>query len=237
MEDTYRIELLGFASSDRDEAARGLARAFDLDESLARDYLNRAPVTVRSNVQGDTAQRYAQQLLQIGADVRVVNERTGTTAEFKLAELRAAVAKKRAALEAANETSNGLKPTPTTSVESDSTVPGVDDLEKVCPACNHRQLETGCCARCGYKFTSALIARHSGEYPRIVVSEEVDVFGKVRSTAELRALRGAAPMLGRAISGSYLWTQVSSLLTGRGRRLILSLAAVALVVGLLLIAL
>ena len=193
MSDTYRIDLLGFTEFSRDDAARALAAAFGLELSLALDYVDKAPVTVRSGVGGQTARQFAHQLLGLGADVRITSESTGTTAEYNVAELRRASAAHKAAKEeearaAAERTARASRVAPPAPAEDDVT----------CPVCSHRQGPGDACTRCGYTFPSGLRERPDTDDPYDLSATDreqepeyadVDVFERLRSTAEVRALR------------------------------------------------
>jgi hypothetical protein len=105
--ETYRIDLLGFPGASSDEAVSALVLAFGIAANLARTYVDEAPITVRTGIDGNLAREYTQTLLRIGASVRVLAEATGREREFTLRDLEAVLAAENGASPA-----NGEEPGP-----------------------------------------------------------------------------------------------------------------------------
>jgi hypothetical protein len=71
------VELLGFPTGDPDSIVVKLCEKFGLSPKRARLYLRYAPLAVKTGASRKVAQRYAAVLLEIGADVAVIDETTG----------------------------------------------------------------------------------------------------------------------------------------------------------------
>ena len=82
----YSIELLTFEVVGRDDATRLLAEAFGIPADTAADFIDRAPTVVRSGIDEGELAEYVSALLEIGADVRVVDEVSGADRVYRAKE-------------------------------------------------------------------------------------------------------------------------------------------------------
>ena len=82
----YSIELVAFEELGRDDATYLLAEAFGIPAEAAVSFIDRAPTVVRSGINEGELAEYVSALLEIGADVRVVDESTGADRVYRAKE-------------------------------------------------------------------------------------------------------------------------------------------------------
>jgi len=74
--ETFRIRLLAFPGKTPEAASIALGKSFGITKEKAQQYIDRAPVAVKSNLSRANAQKVTKALLKIGADIEVQNDQS-----------------------------------------------------------------------------------------------------------------------------------------------------------------
>jgi len=77
-DNTFSVEVVAFASGVEDEAlVHSIAETFGIPEADAKGMVGKVPVRVKRGADGATAKQLVGQLLELKADVKIVNEQSG----------------------------------------------------------------------------------------------------------------------------------------------------------------
>src|SRR4051812_45914492 len=86
-ETSFSVEVLGFpAGADPQALAESVSQFFGIPIEQGRRLVEKAPIRVKHNVEARVAQQLVRQLLKLGADVSVRNERSGAARTYRVAE-------------------------------------------------------------------------------------------------------------------------------------------------------
>jgi len=82
---TFTIRLLGFPGLTKDAAIAAIQRAFSVDRDYALNFVERAPVKVKSSLEMEEAHRFGCVMLKLGADIAVIDQERGKEKIFRAA--------------------------------------------------------------------------------------------------------------------------------------------------------
>ena len=84
---SFSVEVLGFPTADPGAVVASVSKFFHIPEDDARQLVADAPIKVKRGAAEPVKEALVQQLLQLGADVCVVNEQTGDTRTYRAADM------------------------------------------------------------------------------------------------------------------------------------------------------
>jgi hypothetical protein len=84
---SYTVRLLGFPDVEHDIAATALSQAFSISIRKAGRFIEKAPIKVKSNLSPEDARRVTAVMLKLGADLEVLEEKSGLTSVLRSGEI------------------------------------------------------------------------------------------------------------------------------------------------------